>query len=244
MNQRQMRKREKQQHNAYWDQFEQCLQSEEVMVGTERLDKWGERFFGECALLKFQVESLNDWMFLGCLKEEGQLQLCAYPVEWASEFEWDSCFFQWIGEADSFEIKVWDKWVKVIKQQPLKALVQAITGKKRLSEKQAEDWWQSYQEDEQAVREKEQLVLCEVTDYVRMLPYQHREVLSATLLEPVFLKTEKHWRTIQVFQLPIQIEFKAEVEYDSVETLMKKLQMELQDDVFQCRGYELQLIKK
>lgn len=244
MNQRQMKKREKRQHNTYWDQFEQLLQTEEVLVQAERGDYLQSQEMGECAVLNFQVESLTNWQLMAVLEEAKGLTLYAYPLDWMAEFQAETCLFKWEGSAEAFQLIDWLKWVKLLKQSPMKAFVQAITGKKRLSEKQAEEWWQQYEVKETEAMGQDRTVLFELKDYVRTLPYQVREVLEVVLAEPVQIRTEKHWRTIPVYQLPVQVVFKEGVSAEKKEVLMNQFQSELRDEIYQSRSYEIELIEK
>lgn len=233
-----MKKREKKQNNAYWDQFEEMLTNEEVFIRSERLDKFQAVEIGECAVLLFQLQSMTDWQFIGTIEGSDQLNLYAYPIDWIDEFDREKSVFHWQGELSSFDLVQWNKWVKPLKQQLLKAFVQAITGKKRLSEKQAEDWWKNYQEEEAQAIENNQMVLAEIKDYARTLPYQCKEVSSIEVLEPVFLKQIKEWRTIDVYQIPVCIQVKEGTLETKIEQLKSQIEAELSRDIYQSRSYQ------
>ena len=237
MNQRQLKKREKRQNNAYWDQFEEMIQAEEVMLQAKRMDGIGRQEYGECAILFFQVESLDNWQFIAQIKDSNELSLY-----WMEEFQLETCFFQWTGLSEEFKVADWVKWVKPLKQSSLKAFVQAITGKKRLSEKQAEEWWQQYQKTEKEALEQDESVLREVKDYVRTLPYQLPDISKALVLEPVQVRVEKEWKTIPVYQLPIQVLFKEGTSEEKQKGLKEQIRIALKDEIYQSRSYEIELI--
>ena len=115
-----MKKREKKQNNAYWDQFEEMLTNEEVFIRSERLDKFQAVEIGECAVLLFQLQSMTDWQFIGTIEGSDQLNLYAYPIDWMDEFDREKSVFHWQGELSSFDLVQWNKWVKPLKQQLLK----------------------------------------------------------------------------------------------------------------------------
>ena len=243
MNQRQLRKREKRQNNEYWDQFESMLQTEEVLIQSKRQDGLQGVCFGECAVFEFQVKELEDWQFVATVGMEAPsgvdvLQLFAYPTAWAAEFTPETCFFQWMGSPSTFQITDWVKWVKVMKQQPLKAEVQAITGKKRLSEAQAVEWLKAYEASEKQAKRKDEEVQVEIKDYVRTIPYQYKGIQQAVLSEPVQIGVVKEWATWPTYQYVIQIQFESMIAEERKSQLLDRLNEELRDEVYRSRSYK------
>lgn len=243
MNLRQVKKREKRLNNEYWDRFEQILGVEERFIQIIRSNELQDQEFGECAVLTFQLESLESWQGVAVLKDSEVLTVYLQPTDWLEELNIETCFFQWTAAANEFQLKDWTKWVKPVKQAPLKAKVQAITLKKRMSEKQAQEWWETYEKEEQLAAERNQEVLHEIQDYVRMLPYQISEIMSVEVNSPIQIRTETHWRTFPVYQIQLKLTFKEEVSEKKQTEILEICQTQLKDEIFRSRSYEYLVIK-
>lgn len=238
MNQRQLKKREKRLNNEYWDKFQQLLEIEEIFQQAERLSHFQGQEWGECAVLTFQLDSLENWQGAAILKDGDLLTMYLQPADWLEELNLETCFFQWTLSIDEFQLKDWIKWVKPLKQAPLKAKVQAITLKKRLSEKQAQEWWENYEATERLAQEMDQEVLHEIKDYARMLPYQIPQIASVNIDDPVQVRTQTQWRTFPVYQIGLKIVFKDSVNEHQQLEILNRCQTQLNDEVYRSRSYE------